>query len=281
MSHLQQDYPVSDLARTLDVTSAGFYAHQRKPERLRRQEDARLVTEIQPIFVDSRKTYGSPRIWAALRRKGQRHGRNRIARIMRQNQWRAQQKRRYRPQTTQSDHDQPIAPNWLKRIPAAAAPNQIWVADITFIETAEGWVFLAVILDAFSRKVVGWHMAESLESPLVQEALRRAVHKRGPLRGLLHHSDRGVQYASSSTRALLATYQITPSMSRVANPYDNALAESFFATLKTECFGVVQPATRAQAQLMVFDYIETFYNPKRLHSALGHQSPVDFENQTN
>ena len=280
MNHLQSDYPVSDLARTLDVTSAGFYAHQRKPERLRRQEDARLATEIQPIFVDSRKTYGSPRICAALRQKGQRHGRNRIARIMRQNQWRARQKRRYRPQTTQSDHDQPIAPNWLKRIPAAAGPNQIWVADITFIETDEGWVFLAVILDAFSRKVVGWHMAQSLESPLVQEALRRAVQKRGSLRGLLHHSDRGVQYASSSTRALLATYQITPSMSRVAHPYDNALAESFFATLKTECFGVAQPATRAQAQLMVFDYIETFYNPKRLHSALDYKSPVDFENQT-
>lgn len=281
MSHLQDDFPISDLARTLDVTSAGFYAHQHKPERLRRQEDAQLAAEIQPIFLGSRKTYGSPRICAALRQKGQRHGRNRIARIMRQHQWRARQKRRYRPRTTQSDHDQPIAPNWLKRIPAAAGPNQIWVADITFIETDEGWVFLAVILDAFSRKVVGWHMAENMESPLVQEALRRAVHTRGPLRGLLHHSDRGVQYASRTTRALLAAYQITPSMSRIANPYDNALAESFFATLKTECFGAATPATRAQAQLMVFDYIETFYNPKRLHSALGHQSPVDFENKTN
>ena len=150
--------------------------------------------------------------------------------------------------------------------------------DITYIATAEGWIYLAVILDACSRKVVGWTLGISLESSLVTEALRRAQKERRPPPGLLHHSDRGIQYASNAYRALLAAYQITPSMSRRANPYDNAIAESFMATLKAECFEDL-PATHAQARLKVFDYVETFYNPKRLHSALGYQSPVEFEKQ--
>lgn len=197
---------------------------------------------------------------------------------MRQTQWQARQKRRFVPRTTQSDHDLPIAPNGLAKVPAPARPDQVWVVDITYIATGEGWIDLAIILDACSRQVVGWAMGSSLETTLVTQALHRAQKERRPGPGLLHHSDRGVQYASGAYRALLAVLNITPSLSRLANPYDNAFAESFMATFKTECFEQT-PATRAQARLRVFDYIETFYNPKRLHSALGYKSPVELENQ--
>jgi putative transposase len=193
---------------------------------------------------------------------------------------RVRQKRRFVPRTTQSGHNQPIAPNWLAKVPAPGRPDQVWVVDITYIPTGQGWIYLAVVLDACSRKVVGWAMRASLETSLVTEALSRAQKERRPAPGLLHHSDRGIQYASSAYRALLANLKITPSMSRAGNPYDNALAESFMATFKTECFEQM-PASYPEAKLRVFDYIETFYNPKRLHSALGSQSPVEFENQIN
>lgn len=230
------------------------------------------------IFEQSRRTYGSPRLRAALRRQGEYCGKNRVARLMRQHHWRARQQRRFVPRTTHSDHDQPIAPNWLAKVPAPARPDEIWVADLTYLATGEGWIYLAVILDACSRKVVGWALQASLETSLVTEALSRAQRERHPAPGLLHHSDRGVQYASSAHRALLAHLKITPSMSRAANPYDNALAESFMATLRTECFEQM-PQTHAETRLRVFDCLETFYNPKRLHSALGYRSPVEFENQ--
>lgn len=280
MNTLQAEYQVETLAQALEVSPSGYYAHQRKPQRARARQDQALVTQIQSVFQASRRTYGSPRIQMALRQQGHRCGKNRIARLMRQNHWRARQKRRYVPRTTQSDHDQPIAPNWLAQVPMPVRPDQVWVVDITYIATGEGWLYLAVVLDACSRKVVGWALGISLETSLVTEALARAQKDRRPLPGLLHHSDRGVQYASSAYRALLAHYQITPSMSRAANPYDNAIAESFMATLKTECFDHT-PATRTQARLMVFDYLEAFYNPRRLHSALGYMSPVEFENQFN
>lgn len=172
-----------------------------------------------------------------------------------------------------------VAENWLAKVPTPARPNHVWVSDITSLPTAEGWLYLAVILDACSRKVVGWHVDDHLETPLVTEALQQARQRRGPAPGLLHHSDRGVQYASSAHRALLATYHITPSMSRRGNCYDNALAESFFATLKTEAFTETAPQPKAQTKRTLFEYIEAFYNTRRLHSALGYQSPVEFENQ--
>ena len=280
MNALKADYQVEQLAQTLEVSLSGFYRHQEKAEGARAREDRELASKIKPIFGQSRRTYGSPRIRAALSRQGQRCGKNRIARLMRENGLRARQKRRFVPRTTQSDHDLPVAPNRLAEVPTPNRPDQVWVVDITYIPTVEGWIYLAVVLDACSRKVVGWAVAPSLETSLVTEALKRARRHRFPSPGLLHHSDRGSQYASSAYRALLATFQITASMSRTGNPYDNALAESFFATLKTECFEQT-PATRAEARLKLFDYIETFYNPRRLHSALGYKSPVEFENQFN
>ncbi len=278
MNTLKAEYQVEELAQTLEVSPSGFYAHQLKPQQARARQDQQLLLKIQTAFQASRRTYGSPRITAALRRNGERCGKNRVARLMRQNGLKARQKRRFVPRTTQSNHDQPIAPNWLAKVPAPVQLDQVWVVDITYIATGEGWIDLAVILDACSRKVVGWAMSLSLETSLVTEALNRAQKERRPAPGLLHHSDRGVQYASSAYRALLANLKITPSMSRPANPYDNAIAESFMATFKTECFEQT-PQTRHQAKLIVFDYLETFYNPKRLHSALGYKSPVEFENQ--
>jgi len=280
MSALHKEYPVEALAQALEVSPSGYYSHQHKGQRPRAEQDRILEQQIQQTFQASRATYGSPRIRACLQRKGFRHGKNRVARLMRRIGLRVRQKRRFVPRTTQSDHDQPIAPNWLAKVPAPDRPNLVWVVDITYIPTGQGWIYLAIVLDACSRKVVGWAMGTSLESSLVTEALNRAQRERRPAPGLLHHSDRGIQYASSAYRALLAHFKITASMSRAANPYDNALAESFMATLKTECFEQV-PASYTEAKLRVFDYLETFYNPKRLHSALGYKSPVEFENQFN
>ncbi len=268
MNELKADFEVEALAHALEVSPSGFYAHQHKARRPRARADQQLSTKIRTIFEDSRRTYGSPRVCAALRRDGQRCGKNRVARLMRENRWQARQKRRFVPRTRQSNHDGPIAPNWLAKVPSPDRPDQVWVVDITYIATAEGWIYLAMILDACSRRIVGWATGTSLETTLVTEALERARQRRRPSPGLLHHSDRGIQYASSAYRALLAIYHITPSMSRAANPYDNALAESFMATFKTECFEHM-PTTHAEAQLQVFDYIEMFYNPRRLHSALG------------
>jgi putative transposase len=276
---MQTGEPIQRLCQTLDVSRAGYYAHRHKAARPRRVQDQKLTEKITPLFQASRRTYGSPRIHAALRRAGECCGKNRVARLMRQQGLRARQKRRFRPATTHSNHPLAVAENWLAKVPAPTRPNQIWVGDITYLPTQEGWLYLAIILDACSRKIVGWQVEDHLESSLVTEALKQARQRRGHAPGLLHHSDRGVQYASSAQRALLAAFQITPSMSRKGNCYDNAMAESFFATLKTEAFGEATPQTKAQTTRQLFDYIEAFYNTRRFHSALGYNSPVEFENQ--
>ena len=202
---MQNEHPITALAEALDVSRSGFFAHRQKDAGPRRQEDRVLAREIAPIFVDSRQTYGCPRVTAALRQGGQRCGKNRVARLMRENALCPRQKRkRWRPATTDSNHACPVAENWLVRVPAPAQPDQVWVADITYIDTGEGWLYLAGLLDACTRRLVGWQTGETLAAELVTQAWQKAVRSRRPGPGLLHHSDRGVQYASGAMRALLA-----------------------------------------------------------------------------
>jgi transposase InsO family protein len=281
MASLKSSFSTTELTQALEISPSGFAAHRLKEKRPRAQQDQKLAALIKPLFQESRRTYGSPRLCLALRKAGTRCGKNRIARLMREHHLKALQKRRFRPRTTDSAHPFPIAENHLGKAEKPTRPNRIWQSDITYIPTLEGFAYLAVTLDACSRKVVGWQLKDHMEATLVTETLERACHRRRPAVELLHHSDRGVQYASHAFRSLLESFHMQPSMSRKGNCYDNALAESFFATLKTECLATQPPANTAQARLMIFDYIETFYNPKRFHSALGYQSPVDFEKQFN
>ena len=234
---------------------------------------------MRTAFKQSRNTYGSPRLRHELRDRGHRCGRRRIARLMRQEGLRPVQKRRFVPRTTDSSRTRTPAPQRLLDAPAPTAPNEVWVTDITYIPTQEGWLFLSAEIDLYSRRVVGWATADNMETPLVLKALQRATSQApGRLAGLIHHSDQGSQYASNLFSSALQHLGISQSMSRRANCYDNATAESFWATLKNECFQNQVPATRSQAKSMIFDYIETFYNPVRRHSSLGFLSPVAFEN---
>ena len=269
---------LAQACKTLGVSRSGYHAHLRKHQRPRRCQDAQLTTEIRAAFTASRGTYGSPRLVHALRAKGLRHGNNRIARLMREQHLRVRQKRRFVPRTTVADKTAAAAPNHLLQRNAPKRLNEVWVTDITYLPTREGWLYLAAEMDLCSRRILGWSTRADLATELPHAALDRALQTRGSKPdGLLHHSDRGCQYTSAEFRQRLKLRGITTSMSRTANCYDNATMESFWATLKAECFGTTVPATRAQAHSMVFDYIETFYNPVRLHSALGFKSPVAFE----
>ena len=277
METLRSEHSIGELAEALEVTASGFHAHQHKARRPRRRQDAELRALLEEAFVQSRGTYGSPRLQIELRAAGHRCGKNRVARLMRQAGLRAKQKRGYRPRTTNSRHAHQIASNWLAKVPAPQAPDQIWQSDISYIQTQEGWLYLAFTIDACSRKVIAHHCREDLGIELTTTTLKRALERQQPLGGLIHHSDRGVHYAASAFRQQLERHRITASMSRSGNPYDNALAESFVATLKTECFGDLLPPTKDAAKLMIFDYIEGFYNRRRRHSALGYRSPLEFE----
>jgi transposase InsO family protein len=276
---MKNDYSILSLCENLEVSTSGYYDwHQRRdcpgPRAL---ENQTLAHEIHVIHDQSRQTYGSPRVMQELRKKGRRHGRHRISRLMKQKGLCGRQKGRHRVQTTDSNHDQPIAPNRLAEAPKATAPNQLWVADITYIETMEGWLYLAGILDLYSRKIVGWAMSERIDTSLVLKALDMALLHRTPPANVLFHSDRGVQYASGDFRQAIRQAGLVASMSRKGNCYDNAFMESFWSTLKLELVyrGLFQ--TRAQARAQIFDYIEVFYNRQRAHSALDFHSPVDFE----
>jgi len=264
------------MCRVLGVSESGYYAWRKRPPSARGEANRVLVEQIRCIHQESHQTYGSPRIRAALRAQGVVCNQKRVARLMRLYHIRGCDRRRRRRTTTQSHHRYPVAANLLQRDFTAEAPNRKWLGDISYIDTREGALYLASLEDVFSRKIVGWAMDDHMETALVERALRMALAQRQPAAGLLHHSDQGSQYASDAYRGLLAKRDIVASMSRTGDCYDNAMKESFFATLKTEC--ATEPfATRAEARTTVFEYIEVFYNRQRLHSALGYRSPEHFE----
>jgi putative transposase len=259
------EYSITLLCQALEVSQSGYYAWRSRPTSQHCREDAKLAAQIQQIFLEHRQVYGSPRIHAVLKARGMHCSRKRVVRLMQQLGLSAGRNRSRKP-TTRSDPRARFAPNRLNREFAASAPNSKWVTDTKAVETAEGWLYLAVILDLFSRLVVGWAMAASEDEQLVELALRMAVAQRHPPTGLLHHSDRGSEFTSDRYLALLHDLGIEVSMSRTANCYDNAAMESFFATLTKECTDRVRFKTRQEARSAIFEYLECFYNPVRLHS---------------
>jgi putative transposase len=279
MKSLASQYPLTELCEVLGLSRSGYYHWLRRPQSRRAKANRELTVQIVTIHEQSRHCYGSPRITQALRQQGRVVGKNRVARLMRAHQIKAARKRPFRPRTTDSRHHQRIAPNRLKQMSRPNRPDQVWVSDITYIWTAAGWVYLAAVMDLCSRRILGWSLGDRLDVSLVKQALSQALAVRRPAPGLVHHSDRGIQYASSAFQALLHSWKIMPSMSGLAYCYDNAAMESFWSTLKNELVHRQNFEHADQARLSIFDYIETFYNRKRLHSALGYQSPVEFENQ--
>jgi len=271
------EYPVTVMCRVLEVSPAGYYAWRARPESRRSIANRALLDDIKRVHRDNHGCYGSPRIHHELRAQGRRTSRGRIERLMHRHGIRAVMARPLRVRTTDSHHDLPIAPNLLGRDFTTKALNQIWLADITYVETDEGWLYLSTVMDLYSRRIVGWAMADHLRTELPLAALRMAISAQRPGAGLIHHSDRGVQYASHDYRAALAAAGITASMSRKADCYDNAPMESFFHTLKTERVHHRQYATHAEARSDIFAYIEGFYNRTRRHSAIGYISPIEME----
>jgi putative transposase len=271
------DYTLKDLCAALQVPRSSYYAWSRHVAGPREQENQFLQAVLAALFVAKKRLYGSPRLTVTLQRLGIVCSRKRVARHLRALNLKARRKRAFRPKTTNSNHPDPIAPNLLAEAPKPQAVNRVWVGDITYIHTAQGWLYLAAVMDLYSRKIVGWATSNSLETPLVKAALQQALADRRPAAGLLHHSDRGSQYASGDYQRLLHSYHMTPSMSGRGNCYDNAAMESFWSTLKTEWLHEKNFQTHQQARLAIFEYIETLYNPNRLHSALGYLSPVEYE----
>jgi putative transposase len=270
-------YPVRVLCAVLEVSPAGYYAWRARSPSARSSANAELVAAIRRVHHDSAGRYGSPRVHAALRTQGRGTSRGRIERLMRRHGIRAIMAPPRRVRTTDSRHELPIAPNVLARDFTAAAPNRVWLADITYIPTDEGWLYLAAVMDLYSRKIVGWAMRDHLRTELAATALMMAVQRQRPAAGLIHHSDRGVQYASYDYRAAQNAAGMIASMSRKADCFDNAPMESFFHTLKTELVHHRQYATRADARRDIFAFIEGFYNRTRLHSAIGYISPIEME----
>jgi len=279
---MKGQFAVQLLCQLLEVSVSGYYRWRSQPRSARQQHDEVLAEQITAVYRTSRRTYGAPRIVAELRERGVPISRRRCARLMRSRGLRGKKKNRCRPRTTDSRHGRPTPANQLANAAPLTGPNQVWVTDITYVKTGEGWFYLAAVLDLWSRRVVGWASASTLHATLTESALRQAIRERRPSRGLLHHSDRGSQYVDDNYISLLEAYGINRSMSRAGNCYDNAFIESFWSTLKSDTgLDVTEPITRSDADLAVFDYIETFYNPTRRHTSLGSISPVAFENQHN
>ena len=276
MAAYEQEFSVKRMCDVLGVKRSGYYAWKKRPLSPRAKANEDLLEQIREAFEVCRKVYGSPRIWRYLVRKGRSCGRHRVARLMRQAHLVAKRAYRRHPQTTQPYPGARTAPNLLNQEFSASRPNEKWVGDITYIDTAEGWLYLASILDLYSRRVVGWSMADCMDVSLVENAWKMAVVNRQPGHNLLHHTDRGSQYTSETYRELLATKQCMVSMSRTGNCYDNAVMESFHATLKGEC-AFKQFKTKAEAKTTLFEFIEVWYNRQRLHSALDYHSPLEFE----
>ena len=278
MDGQRERFSVTTLCRVLGVSPSGYYAWRSRGECRRAREDRRLLVHVRSAFAQSRQTYGSPRVYQELRGRSVRCGRNRVARLMREHGIRPALRKRFKA-TTDSRHSLPIAQNLLGRQFGAQAPNRRWSADITYLWTREGWLYLAVVMDLFSRRIVGWCMQASLHKELVLGTLAMARGRRHPRAGLLHHSDRGSQYASTDYQTLLEEAGIACSMSRKGNCWDNAPVESFLGTLEQELVNRCRFATRQQARQAVFEYIEVWYNRQRRHSSLGYVSPAEFERQ--
>ena len=264
------------MCEVLKVSRSGYYAWLRRPESKRKQNDKVLLQEISAIYQESHRTYGSPRIYRELKRRGRNHGKKRIARLMRKDGLRAKTKRKFK-MTTDYKHNLPVAPNLLNREFTPKEPNQAWASDITYIWTAEGWLYLAVVMDLFSRAILGWSMSERMTRSLVIDAFIMVAKRYHPPPGLLHHSDRGSQYASADYQAVMGKYGVICSMSRKGNCWDNAPVESFFSTLKKEHVFHHDYRYRTQARQSIFAYIEQFYNRKRIHSAIGYRTPSEME----
>ena len=267
---------VQKMCRILGVSRSGYYGWKKQPQSKRQKDNEKILMEIRESHKNSRRAYGSPRITKDLQAAGTKCSENRVARLMKIHGIVGKAKKKFKA-TTNSKHNLPVAENLLKQNFAAQKPNTVWVSDITYIWTLEGWLYLAVILDLYSRQVVGWAMSDRLTSDFIIKALYQAIGSRNPGSCCILHSDRGVQYASVDFRAVLNSHGFIQSMSRKGNCYDNAVAESFFHTLKTEHVYDYRYETRADARQSIFDYIEIFYNRQRRHSALGYRSPISFE----
>ena len=273
----EEEYPVGRMCEVLGVSKSGFYAWRDRPESGRKKRREELAGKIRSVQSRHRGVYGSPRVVRVLRGEGEKVCENTVARIMREEGLGARRKRRFVPRTTDSRHEHRMAPNVLDRLFQTDRPNRKWAADITYISTKEGWLYLAGVIDLCSRKIVGWSMADHMRTDLVADALDMAIVRRDPPRGLLHHSDRGVQYACDDYQELLQKHGIECSMSGKGNCYDNAVMESFWATLKVELLYPREDQSREEARAAIFEYIEVFYNRQRLHSSIGYLSPEMFE----
>jgi putative transposase len=282
MKSLEGGYAITALCEAFSVSRSGYYRWRNAGPTARAREDARLTVELKTLHAESRGTYGRPRLLARLYERGERVSGRRVSRLMKSAGLRGVRRGGYRPRTTDSRHRLTSSPNLVRQAPAPPRPDQVWVGDITYIPTWEGWLYVAGVLDRCSRRVVGLAVSTRLDATLPVAALRQAITRRGPLpRGLIHHSDQGVQYASILCQDLLKKHGLISSMSRKAHCEDNAHMESFWGTLKAELMLGRRFRTRAEAHLAIFEYIEVFYNRQRLHSALGYQSPVDFEANLN